>query len=125
MIAAALCIVAGAHLVTLPVGAFTLRWRHTIEKVLWEEDYLVAGDWLLLTRARIRGSGAGMEPPADAVREGDAWSYRPADRWRREVRLARSEFGEDYGICFDGQCRPLSDIVPVGRATTLSACRGD
>jgi hypothetical protein len=125
MIAAALCIVAGAHLVTLPVSAFTLRWRHTIEKVLWEEDYLVAGDWLLLTRARVRGSGAGMEPPAGAVREGDAWSYRPADRWRRAVRLARSEFGEDYGICFDGQCRPLSDIVPAGRATTLSACRGD
>ncbi len=125
MIAAALCIATGAHLVTLPVSAFTLRWRHTIEKVLWEEDYLVAGDWLLLTRARVRGSGAGMEPPPDAVREGDVWSYRPADRWRREVRLARSEIGEDYTLCVEGKCRPLSALVPVGRTTTLTACRRD
>lgn len=125
MIAAALCIVTGAHLVTLPVNAFTLRWRHTIEKVLWEEDYLVAGDWLLLTRARIRGSGAGMDPPPDAVREGDAWSYRPSDRWRREVQLARSTIGEDYTLCVDGACRPLSALVPVGRTTTLAACLRD
>jgi hypothetical protein len=123
MIAAALCIAAGAHLVTLPVNAFTLRWRHTIEKVLWEEDYLVAGDWLLLTRARVRGSGAGMEPPPDAVRDGDAWSYRPADRWRREVRLAHSEIGEDYTLCVEGTCRPLRTFVPVGLPTILSACR--
>jgi hypothetical protein len=125
MIAAALCLSVGAHVVALPVQSFTLQWRHTVEKVLWEEDYLVAGDWLLLARARIRGSAAGMEPPPDSVREGDAWSYRPADRWHRTVKLARSEHGEDYRLCIDGRCRPLGDIVPAGQPTTLSACSAD
>ncbi len=122
MIAAALCISVGARMVSLPAQSFTLQWQHTIEKVLWEEDYLVAGNWLLLTRARIRGSGAGMEPPPDSVRVGDAWSYRPADRWRRSVELARSEYGEDYRLCIDGRCRPLSAIVPILGPTTLTAC---
>jgi hypothetical protein len=123
MIAAALCISAGARiLVTLPVHGFTLQWQHSVEKVLWEEDYFVAGDWLLLTRARVRGSGAGMEPAPDAVRIGDAWSYRPADRWRRSVELARSEHGEDYQLCIDGKCRSLGAMVPAGAPTTLRAC---
>lgn len=125
MIAAALCIAVGARLVTVPTQAFTLEWMHTIEKVRWAEDYLVAGDWLLLTRAHIRGSGAGMEPPGDAVKEGDVWTYRPSDRWRRSVELARSEFGADYRLCFDGLCRPLVEFIPAGQPTTLTACRAD
>jgi len=124
MIAAALCIAVGARIVAVPAHAFTLEWLHTIEKVRWEEDYLVAGDWLLLTRARIRGSGAGMEPPPDAVREGSVWSYRPADRWRRSVQLARSEIGVDYRLCIEGVCRPLDKFMPLRGVTTLTACAG-
>ena len=123
VIAAALCISVGAQLATLPVDAFTLRWRHTIEKTLWEEDYLVAGDWLLLTRARIRGSGAGMEPPADAVKDGDTWTYRPADRWRRSIELARSEFGDDYELCTAQACRPIGELVRSRGVTRLAPCR--
>ena len=121
MIAAALCISVGTQLVRLPVTAFTLQWQHTVEKVLWEEDYLIAGDWLLLSRARIRGSGAGMEPPPDAVRNGATWSYRPANRWYRSIELARSSVGEDYALCVDHDCRPLEAIVGRG-PTRLSAC---
>jgi hypothetical protein len=123
MIAAALCISVGTQLVRLPVTAFTLQWQHTVEKVLWEEDYLIAGDWLLLSRARIRGSGAGMEPPPDAVRDGAAWSYRPANRWYRSIELARSAVGADYRLCADRRCRSLEEIVPRG-VTTLAACEG-
>ncbi|MBS1133889.1 MAG: hypothetical protein H6R02_1030 [Burkholderiaceae bacterium] len=122
MIAAALCISVGAQLVSLPTNEFTLRWQHTVEKTLWEEDYVVAADWLLLTRARIRGSGAGMEPPADAVKDGDAWSYRPADRWRRTVELAHSEFGDDYELCIRQSCRRISDIIGGRGVTTLKPC---
>lgn len=124
MIAAALCITVGAQITSLPVRRFTLQWQHTVEKVLWEEDYLVAGDWLLLERARVLGSGAGMEPPPDAVREGNAWSFRPEDRWRREVVLARSEFGEDYRLCIKGGCRPLSELVAARGPTVLAGCAG-
>jgi hypothetical protein len=125
MIAAALCITIGALTTALPVQGFTLRWQHTVEKLLWEEEYLVAGDWLVLTGARVRGSGAGMEPPAGAVLVGDAWVYRPADRWRRSLLLARSEFGADYELCSDGRCEPLGAVAPGPLArTTLAPCAG-
>lgn len=125
MIAAALCIVVGTTLHVIPAHRFTLRWQHTVEKVRWEEDYLVAGDWLYLSGARVQGSGAGMEPPPGSVRVGPAWHYRPADRWRREVKLARSEFGRDYELCVDGRCKALSTWAPGALApTTLSPCPG-
>ena len=124
MSAAALCIVVGTALYVLPAHRFTLHWQHTVEKVAWEEDYLIAGDWLYATGARVRGSGAGMEPPADAVRSGDAWHYRPRERWHRELAFARSEFGRDYVLCVDADCRPLSDIAPLG-PTRLRPCTAD
>jgi hypothetical protein len=121
--AAALCLVAGALTATVPAASFTLAWTHSVEKLLWEEDYLVAGAWLHATGARIRGSGAGMEPPEGAVLRRGAWHYRPADRWLRELRLARSAFTPDYRLCFDGRCRPLSDWIPVEAGpTTLYPC---
>jgi hypothetical protein len=122
-LAAALCITVGAVMVELPLRAFTLQWRHTVEKVVWEEDYLVAGEWLYLSAARVRGSGAGMEPPPEAVKAGEAWVYRPTDRWRRALELARSEFGDDYLLCTTEGCRPLSDWVPAPlAATTIAPC---
>lgn len=122
-VVAALCITVGTVMVALPARSFTLKWQHTVEKVLCEEDYVVAGDWLYLSAARVRGSGAGMEPPAGAVRSGDAWVYRPTDPWRRTLQLARSEFGDDYLLCLDGDCRSLSDWVPGPLAsTTLAPC---
>ena len=63
---AALCLAAGALTVSLPATHFTLRWQHSIEKIWWEEDYALAGPWLVITGARIRGSGAGMDPPDGA-----------------------------------------------------------
>jgi hypothetical protein len=123
MIATALCIVVGTALHTLPARSFTLRWQHTVEKVAWEEDYIVAGEWLYLAGARVRGSGAGMEPPRDAIRVGDAWHYRPKERWLREVKLARSEFGADYELCIDQACKPLASWAPAPLApTTLAVC---
>lgn len=124
MIAAALCVVVGATLHTIATERFTLQWQHTVEKILWEEDYRLAGDWLYATSARVRGSGAGMEPPAGAVLVRDAWHYRPAQRWLRQLDLARSEFGQDYSLCVDSRCRRLADIVPLG-PTTLRPCAND
>jgi hypothetical protein len=125
VIASALCIVVGTALHTFPARSFTLRWQHTVEKVFWEEDYVVAGEWLYLSGARVRGSGAGMEPPPDAIKVGAAWHYRPPQRWHRELKLARSEFGSDYELCIDGTCRPMSGWIPgAPAATTLSPCPG-
>lgn len=123
MSALAVCLIAGALRVAVPAHAFTLVWQHSVEKVLWEEDYVVAGDWLYLSGARIRGSGAGMEPPAGAVLLDGAWRYRPQLRWHREIRLARSEFGTDYRLCVAGRCRSFAALIgPPAGPVTLVAC---
>ena len=118
-----LCLAAGAVAATLAIESFTLAWTHSIEKLRWEEDWHVAGPTLVLTEARIRGSGAGMEPPAGSVLHDGAWHFRPRDRWLRELQLARSEFTPDYQLCFAGRCRPLAHWQSVQAGpTTLRPC---
>ena len=74
-----LCIWAGATLLaTLPIIDFTLAWTHSIEKIRWEEDWRVTPDGLEIVEARIRGTGAGMEPPEGAELRDGIWHYRPA-----------------------------------------------
>ncbi|MEO7940633.1 MAG: DUF1850 domain-containing protein [Burkholderiaceae bacterium] len=120
---AALCMVAAGVQVQLPVHDFTLRWQHSIEKITWAEDYAVVGPWLHLSQARIRGSGAGMDPPDGSTLVHGVWRYRLADPWRREIVLARSEFVPDYELCIEGVCRRLTHWVPIAAGpTTLRAC---
>lgn len=109
----------------VPVQAFTLAWTHSIEKTRWEEDYQVVQDaqgrtLLRAGQARIRGSGAGMEPPADARLQRDGWYvYQPAQGPLEELRLTRSRFVPDYEWCTTGRCRPLRSVMPNDGAVTL------
>jgi hypothetical protein len=110
---------------------FTLAWTHSIEKVRWEEDYAVLGPstpgalpLLHATEARIKGSAAGMEPPADAVLRNGWFHYTPAQRFPSVLRLSRSEFVPDYELCVKGACHPLSHWLPSdGGVTLLTACQ--
>jgi methylated-DNA-[protein]-cysteine S-methyltransferase len=121
-----LCIAAGALVATLAVESFTLAWTHSIEKIRWEEDWRLSAGRLHLDEARIRGSGAGMEPPADAVLENGVWRYRPAIAPIERLRLAHSTFAMGYELCTEGRCRPLAELA--GRAENepveLFACAG-
>lgn len=120
---AALCMVAGTVHASLPINTYTLRWTHSIEKIEWSEDYEITGHWLHLSRAHVRGSGAGMEPPAGAWLQDGVWSYRLADPWRRELVLARSPYVADYDLCLAQRCYPLSKWIPVSAGTTtLQPC---
>lgn len=122
--ATALCLLAGTFHVQIATQSFTLRWQHSIEKILWEEDYLITDRGLFLSEARVRGSGAGMEPPAGAILEQGVWHYRPKSVWNNSLVLARSEFVQDYEICLREGCHPLSTWIPVNAgATTLSPCK--
>lgn len=111
------------------VERFTLAWTHSIEKQRWEEDYELrdgaGGPRLHAVAARVRGSGAGMEPPADAVRRDGWYEYRPHLVEPGALRLTRSEFTPDFEWCAAGvACRPLSALLPSdGGVTLLSACR--
>lgn len=117
--------------VFVPAQRFTLAWTHSIEKVRWEEDYEVAAPVdaavapaLLAVAARVRGSGAGMEPAPGAVLRNGWYEFVPARRVHAELALTRSAYAADYEFCVDGGCRPLSALLPSdGGVTRLFACR--
>lgn len=117
----ALCIaVAGAIQAVVPTTAFTLAWTHSIEKVRWEETYRVSADRLELREARIKGSAAGMEPPPDAVLENGWWKYHPAIQPLERLRLANSDFAEDYTLCWGAACRRLAEIIGPAPSRTFT-----
>lgn len=117
--------------VFVPGERFTLAWVHSIEKTRWEEDYAVcadtaapAGAVLHAVQARIRGSGAGMEPPPGAVLRDGWYAYTPAEKQPAALRLSRSGFVPDYELCPAGRdCQPMGHWLPSdGGVTLLSAC---
>jgi hypothetical protein len=106
-----ICLVAG--LLLAPLGdAITLRWTHSIQKSVWEEDYRRDGATLRLVAARVQGAGAGMEPPAGAVLRDGAWHYVPALPALPRVELRHSPHAAPYVVCSAGTCRPVTDWLP-------------
>jgi hypothetical protein len=121
--AAALCLTLGATTVTLPLSRFTLAWTHSVEKTEWQEDYVLRGDRLVLTEARIAGTGAGMEPPPDATFRGGSWHYRPSLPPLPELRLTLSPYTADYRLCWQRQCRGLTGLLGAPAADGIVIAR--
>ena len=122
-----LCLVAGALATVLAADHFTLAWTHSIEKIRWEEDYAVEGQVLRLTEARIRGSGAGMEPPDGAVLDaGGVWHYTPKLAPLAVLRITQSPYTAGYELCRGGSCSPLAALLPglPEGVVELRACGG-
>lgn len=113
-----LCLAAGAVTATLAIESFTLAWTHSIEKIRWEEDWRIDGKMLVIAEARIRGTGAGMEPPADAVLKDGTWRYHPKLAPLPQVRLAHSPYTAGYELCIKGRCGPLADRLRGADAIT-------
>lgn len=110
----------------LSVAAFTLVWTHSVEKVDWQEDWSVTPHGLELVQARVKGSGAGMEPPSEARLVNGWFQWRPKRGPLPEVVLGNSTAAGEWRLCHDGICRTLSDILgrPVGiNVTTMRMCR--
>ena len=111
-----LCLgLAGAVWAVLPVAGFTLAWDHSVEHIRWEEDYRVTAEGLVLTAARVRGSGAGMEPPEGAELRDGAWHYRPKLPPLSPLRLGRTPEAGDYELCLDGVCEPMARWIGAPR----------
>jgi len=110
---------------TLAVAAFTLVWTHSIEKIDWRENWRVTPQGLELVEARVKGSGAGMEPPPEA-RLVDGWFvWQPHRAPMPEVVLGNSGLAGEWRLCTKGGCRTLSTILghDVGpHPTTMRAC---
>jgi hypothetical protein len=120
-----ICLVAGSTIAPLLAGAITLAWTHSVEKIVWEEDWRSGKAGLELVEARVRGSGAGMEPPPEARFANGAWAWRPTLPPQREVVLRRSGATADWQICISGQCRPMAAYVPAeADPVVMRACEG-
>jgi hypothetical protein len=120
-----LCLASAGIVKTLAVAAFTLAWTHSIEQVEWQEDWRITPRGLELVQARVKGSGAGMEPSADA-RLVDGWfQWRPQRAPMPQLLLGNSGAAGEWRLCHDGNCKTLSEIFghPIGAdVTTMSAC---
>ncbi|MCB1906052.1 MAG: DUF1850 domain-containing protein [Rhodocyclaceae bacterium] len=103
----ALCLAGGGLASSIAATLFTLQWIHSVERLAWQEDWRLEGDALVLVEARIRGSGAGMDPPQGAVLRDGVWHYRTE---RRVAALLLSSGGSqpEYVLCAAGECRPIT-----------------
>ena len=119
------CFATGATIKTLQAAAFTLVWTHSVQKTDWHEDWRVTPDGLVLTEARVKGSGAGIDPPPDARLIDGWWRWRPPQVARQEVILGHSGEAGDWIVCTAGYCRTLPDILGVpsnGGAIAMKPC---
>jgi hypothetical protein len=76
-------------------------------------------------QARVKGSGAGMEPPPDARLVEGWFQWQPQRAAMPEVALGNSGAAGEWRLCMDGHCRTLSEIFgfPIGpNVTTMRAC---
>jgi hypothetical protein len=120
-----LCIAAGAASLVMAMQSFTLVWTHSVERTEWRESWRVTPAGLMLTEARVKGSGAGMEPATDAVWIDGWFAYRPNLQPVTQLRLAVSDAtGEGWRLCSAAGCRDLESLLPTieGGEVVLSAC---
>jgi len=106
----------------LASGVFTLSWTHSVEKTGWEERWRVAGAVLVLEEARVKGSGAGMEPGAGARLEGGWWVWDVGLTVPEAVLALSGATGGDWRLCADGVCRGLTP--ELGASVVLRGCGG-
>lgn len=121
-LALALCILSGTTTVIVAAKLFSLSWQHSVEHTEWREDWRVAPAGLELVEARVKGSGAGMEPPEGSVLREGWWVYRPRLPAQERIVLAASgATGDGWLFCANGQCRVLG--AEASDPITLEACR--
>lgn len=117
-----ICLTAAGTVVKL-AAAVTLVWTHSVQKTRWEEDWRATPAGLVIAEARIQGSGAGMDPPDDAVLKDGTWHWTPKLPPQQAVELRRSGATADWSVCYSGSCRPMGELVPANAdPVTLTMC---
>jgi hypothetical protein len=116
-----LCIVAAGKTVTLAVAAFTLSWTHSVERTRWREDWAITPAGLQIVEARVKGSGAGMEPAEGAVLRDGWWVYVPKLPPQRTLMLAASgATGGGWTLCTAQDCLTIG--ATAGAPVELRPC---
>jgi hypothetical protein len=114
------CLMAGAMVLALSNPGFSLHWTHSVEKVEWAEDWAVEGTTLRLTRARVKGSGAGMEPGEGAVLQEGWWVWSPDLSVPSLLLAASGATGAGWQLCDGPLCHELG--VNPGEALLIAPC---
>lgn len=114
-----ICIASAVAALSLAGSAFTLSWIHSVERIEWQEHWRVDADGRLqIDWARVKGSGAGMEPPPEAVLRDGWWTYRPPLPPQRSLLLAVS--GATVGgwqLCVEGgHCHDIEKQLAGARS---------
>ena len=118
-----LCLAAGALVASLGAGEITLAWQHSVQKTIWQEVWRATPAGLVMTEARIQGSGAGMEAPPGAKLVDGFWQWTPKLPAQREIMMRRSGATDDWRVCIAGTCRPMGDYLPPDAdPVVLKAC---
>jgi hypothetical protein len=116
-----LCILTAGKTVTLAVAAFTLSWTHSVEKTRWQEDWTITPAGLQIVEARVKGSGAGMEPAEGAVLRDGWWVYVPKLAPQRKLVLGASgATGEGWTLCAADICHEIGAVA--GAPVELAPC---
>lgn len=120
-----LCVIAAGVSVALPLplslpgDGFELRWVHSVERTEWRERWRPAPDGLRLVESRVRGSGAGMEPPEGAVLVDGWWIDHSASLTVPRLSLPLSPHAAPYQVCIADLCRTLDSLLPAGAKTAI------
>jgi hypothetical protein len=117
-----LCI-GGGKAIALAAGLFTLSWTHSVEKTTWQESWAATPDGLVLKEAKVKGSGAGMEPGEGARRKDGWWIWEPKMAPLPALVLASSgATGAGWTLCGAGGCQELGR--ETGASIVLRPCAG-
>ncbi|SIT12708.1 DUF1850 domain-containing protein [Paracoccus saliphilus] len=102
------CLLAGMMTIALNGADFRLEWTHSVEKVTWREYWRIKEGGLGLTKAAVKGSGAGMEPGEGAELQDDWWVWTPDLPVQPQLVLAASgATGGAWRICDGEACREI------------------
>lgn len=117
-----LCVLAGAaRVATLATTAFTLSWTHSVERTEWREEWRLTPAGLHLTEARVKGSGAGIDPPEGGVLDDGWWRYAPkVPPLPRLVLAASGATVSGWSLCAGGRCLALG--AEAGGTIVIEPC---
>jgi hypothetical protein len=118
----ALCVIAGGKSMAIATALFSLSWTHSVEKTEWAESWRVTPEGLELTKARVKGSGAGMDPGEGAQLEDGWWVWSPDLPIVPELVLASSGATVSaWKLCHAGGCMDLG--AKAGEPLRVRSCQ--
>ncbi len=115
------CLLAAGKVAVVAASAFTLGWTHSVQRTEWQEDWRLVPAGLQLVEARVKGSGAGMEPPEGSVLKDGWWVYAPDLPPQPRLVLASSgATASGWTLCGESGCNEIG--AAAGDPVTIAPC---